>query len=303
MIEYQDIENSVLEKSNMGGAWQDVYFAPAADFATFASTPSEDGDRTFAGMNMLSVGADSLKPGKKLFKAYNTLEKVSLDAEAQGEVDGMSYKIVLKMFTPGLTSTALAMLKIPNQNWIFYVRSGNQMFRVGGPMFAAKKAPAGKVGTGEKTSSAKGVEMEFNTYEDGFAPEVVDIDAILAMTNAVDANLTVVYSPAHGASTVLVDATPTITFAEAVVNADTLLAFTSQQAETICTLNSLDVDGEVVAAKPFTGVIAGNVITITPTTDFAAATMYELKIDATKVLSSDTKGRMNAAAYVRFTTA
>ena len=94
MIEYQDIENPVLEKSNMGGAWQNVYYAPKKDFAELAEVPDEDGDRDYNTMNFLSVGQDRLKPGKRLYTAYSTLEKVSLEAEQQGEYDSMSYKIV-----------------------------------------------------------------------------------------------------------------------------------------------------------------------------------------------------------------
>jgi len=303
MIEYSDVNNTVKEIGNMGGAWQDVYFAPHDDFATFATRPSELGNRVQGTMNKLSVGADTLKPGKKLYKLYNTIDKVSLTAPAQGEVDGMSRKPTLKLFNPGLTSEALAFSLIPNQSWVFYVRSGSQMFRLGGPEFAAKMAAEGDIGTGEKTADLKGVPMTFYTYDIGYAPEVVDIAAILAMVNAVDAALTVVYDPAHAATAVVVTKAPTITFAKAVVNADTLAAFTSQQMQDILTLNKLDVDGNVSAAKAFTAAIVGQVITITPTGSFTAASIYELKIDATKVLSSDVKGRMNSAAYIRFTTA
>lgn len=302
-VEYQDIDNPVLEKSNMGGAWQEVLMGLQSDFAEFATVPAEDSTRDFDGMNMLSVGEDRLKPGKRLYSIYNTLEKVSLMAEPQGEYDGMSHKIVLKLYTPGLTSKALALLKIPNQNFIFYVRTGDQMFRVGGPRYAAKKAPEGSVGTGDKTGSPKGNEMVFHTYEDGFAPEVVNINNVLAMVNAIDEDLTATFSPAHAAVTVAVDANVTITMSEAVVNADTLAAFTNQEVEEILTLESLDVDGNVVAAKPFAGSISGNVITLNPTTDFAAATIYQVKFDATKILSSAAKGRVNGANYARFTTA
>ena len=302
MIEYQDIENPVLEKSNMGGAWQNVYYAPKKDFAELAEVPDEDGDRDYNTMNFLSVGQDRLKPGKRLYTAYSTLEKVSLEAEPQGEYDSMSYKIVLKMFTPGLTSTALAMLKIPNQDWIFYVRTGKQMFRVGGNQFAAKKAPEGRVGTGETTGSAKGSELVFHTYEDGYAPEVVDIDAILAMRNSVDVALTLAFNPLHAAVAVAVATDPTITFAVPVINADTLQAFTNQEIESIIQLYSLDMDGNKVSDKPFTAAIVNEVVTITPNVDFALSTMYQLKFDATKVLSSANKGRINGSNYIRFTT-
>ncbi|MDF1546405.1 MAG: Ig-like domain-containing protein [Bacteroidales bacterium] len=303
MIEYQDITNTVKEKGNMGGAWEDVYFAPKDDFAEFATRPPESGDREFTTMNKLIIGQDRLKPGKKLYKAYNTLEKVSLTAPRQGEIDGISHKPTLELFNPGLTSEALAMLLIPNQSWIFYVRTGEQMFRVGGEQFAAKLSAEGEVGTGKTTADLKGNSMIFTTYDVGFPPEVVDIDAILAMRNAVDEGLTVVYAPAHGDTLVLVDADPTITFGEAVVNADTLAAFTNQEIEAIITLKSLDVDGNEVANKPFTAAILGNVVTITPTSNFAAATIYQVKFDATKVLSADAKGRVNGSNYAKFTTA
>jgi len=303
MIEYQNIENTVREKGNMGGINDYVYFAPKSDFTEFAKKPPHTENRQFSTMSKLVVGTDRLKPGKKLYKLYTTLEKGGLTADRQGEMDGVSHKINLKLFNPGLTSEGLAMIELPNQDWIFYIKSGEQMFRLGGDRFAAKLAAEGTVGTGDSTASAKGNELTFTSYEDGFAGEVVDIAAIDAMLNAVDDGLTVVYLPAHGATGVLLDVAPTITFGETVVNADTLQAFTNQEIEEITTLEELDVDGNVVTEKPFTAVIAGDVVTAAPTSDFSAATMYQLKIDATKVLSADTKGRINGSNYVKFVTA
>jgi hypothetical protein len=302
-IEYADIINSVQEKGNMGGAWQQVYFAPWDDFASFATIPAESGTRNFDTMNLLSVGADTLKPGKKLYKFYNTAEKVSLKAAKQGEVDGISSKVSLQLFNPGLTSAALAFGLIPNQSWIFYVREGDKMFRVGGPAFPAKMAAEGETGTGEKTADLKGNQMTFWTYEVGFAPQVVDINAILALVNSVDTGLTVVYSPANAATGVAVTASPTITFGEAVIDASTGVAFTNPGAASIVTLSELDFNGNIVASKPFAGSIVGNVITVDPTTNFNAATLYELKIDATRILSLVGSGSINGASKIRFLTA
>lgn len=301
MIEYNDIENKVLEIGNMGGAWENVYAAPKADFAEFASRPPEDGNRSASTMNKLIIGQDKLKPGKRLITMYNTLEKVSLKGTKQGGFDGISHKIDLALFNPGLTAEGLAILLTPNQNWIFYVRTGNQMFRVGGPQFAAKMAPEGEVGTGEATGDLKGNGMVFTTYDVGFAPEVVDIDAILAMTKAVDENLTVVFAPAHGAVGAPLATDPTIVFAIPVINADTMQAFTSQQIESIISFKQLDVDGNEVADKPFTAAIVGETVTITPNTDLAANTIYEIRFDASKVLSAAGQGRVNGSNYIRFT--
>jgi len=302
-LEYANITNTVQEKGNMGGCWQEVYFAPWDDFATFAERPSEDGPRNAATWNLLSVGQDTLKPGKRLYKMYNTAEKVELAAAGQGEPDGVSRKITLKLFNPGLTSEALFFTAIPNQNWVFYVREGNKMFRVGGPAFAAKLAGEGDITSGAKTADLKGVALTFWTYDLSYAPQVVDLNAILALVGAVDTSLTVVYSPAHGESGVLVDKSPTITYSEAVWNADTLASFTNAQASAIVTLNELDIDGNIVASKPFAGSISGNVITINPTTDFNANTIYELKVNPTKVISAAESKGVNGISRVRFTTA
>jgi len=303
MIEYNDIPNTVAERGNMGGIAQNVYFAPKADFAELSEKPSEEGTRNFATMNKLSVGTDRLKPGKRLFSLYSTLEKGSLVAERQGEWDGVSHKVNLKLFTPGMRAESLAILSIPNQDWIFFVETGTQMFRLGNTQFAAKLAAEGSVGTGDATASSKGNEMTFTSYEVGFAGEVVTPANIRAMLIAADAALTVAFVPAHAASEVLLDATPTITFAKAVVNADTLLAFTSQQMQDIITLKSVDVNGNYVADKAFTAAIVGNVVTITPSSNFAAATIYEVRFNESKVLASDTKGRITGSNYARFTTA
>lgn len=302
-IEYNDIPNTVRETSNMGGLDQMVYFAPWDSFATLADRPSDDGDRNSDTWNLLSVGADTLKPGKRLYKMYNTAEKVELTQAGQGEPDGLSSKINLKLFNPGLTSQALFFKAIPNQDYIFYVKDGAKMYRVGGSRFSAKMAGEGEITSGAKTADVKGVALTFWTYDPYCAPEVVDPSAILAMVHEVDESLTATFSPLHGASGTLVDANVTVTFSEAVVNADTGSAFSNAQAAAICTLNEVDIDGNVVATKPFAGSISGQVITLNPTTDFSAATIYEVKVDATKVLSSAASGRVNGRMSAKFVTA
>jgi len=302
-MEIGDILNTVQEKGNMGGIWTNVLFAPQDDFLTLADKPTTEDNPAFADRNKLSKGTDVLKAGKRLYSLYTTMEKGSLVATRQGEFDGTSHKITLKVFVPGMEGTALGLLSVPNMNWIFYVRSGDKMFRVGGNKFPAKLAPEGDTGTGDATASAKGSELSFVTYDDGPAGEVVNIAAIEAMKIAQDADLTLVFDPAHGDTGELTSVAPTITYAKAIINADTLAAFTAQELESIIQLRSMDVDGNYVASVSFTAGIAGNVITVTPAASLTAATIYEVRIDSTKVLASDTKLRATGSNYARFTTA
>ncbi len=303
MFSLNDIKNLVAEKGNMGGIWTEVYAAPSSHFLSLSAKPSEEGDRDMASAGKLSVGSDTLLPGKQLFKIYTTQEKGSLKAARQGEVDGISHKITLSMFNPGLTSAGLGLLEIPNQNWIFFIRTGNQMFRLGNEAFPAKLDADGEVGTGDTSAALKGNSMNFSSYEVGFAGEVIDINRIIAMTTVADSGLTAAFVPAQGATGVLIDAVPTVTFSEAVVNADTLAAFTNTQITDVVSLKKYDVNGNFVSNKPFSAAIVGQVVTVTPTTDFDAASIYELKVDATKVLSADIKGIITGASSARFTTA
>ncbi len=181
-INYSDIENKVAEIGNIGGIGTIVYVAPRSHFETLATKPLESANnRSLSSMNKLSVGTDKLFSGKKLILIYSTPEKGSLVAERQGEIDGISHKIVLSLFNPGLTDEGLSLMMFPNQSWIFYVQTGNKMFRVGNEAFPAKMSSEGSITTGDKTASLKGIAMSFFSYEVGFAGEVEDIDAVLAM--------------------------------------------------------------------------------------------------------------------------
>jgi len=303
-IEYKNFTNPVAQKGNMGGIKQEVYFARRDDFASLAAKPDPDTNPDLGDLNKLTVGTDTLKPGKKLYRFYNTREKGGLVAERQGEADAVSHKITLKVFTPGLQAEVLGMLNIPNDEFIFYVPSGNQIFRLGNSDYAAKLEPTGSTGTGDTTASAKGSELTFAAYEVGYAGEVVDKDAILAMLIAEDAALTATFDPAHGSIGVLVTKSPTITFSKAVVNADTMLAFTALQIEDAVVLEKYDVNGDLLATGiAFVASISGNVWTINPTADFAAASIYQVKFNASKVIAGDSYGRVTGSNLSRFITA
>jgi len=304
MINYEDILNTVAEKGNMGGISTEIYFAPRADFQTLAEKPSEDDAvRDFDDMNMLSVGSDTLYAGKKLYKIYSTAEKGSLVAARQGEADGISHKVTLSLFTPGLDSKSLSMLMIPNQSWIFYVKTGSKMFRLGNDAFPAKLAGDGEVGTGDATATIKGNQMSFYSYEVGFAGEVVDQAAIVAMLTAIDESLTVTFNPADGDKGEAVGVTPTIVFSEAVKSAVTGNTLTTGELEEYITLKEVDFMGEYVTDIPFSAVIATDTdITITPDSNLGNDKIYEVKFDETKILSSAESGRVNGDNYARFGT-
>ncbi len=302
-ITYQDIENTVAECGNMGGINDQVYFAPRSHFKTLADKPSCEGDREFDGMNMLSVGVDELLPGKQLFKLYATMEKGSLKAERQGEIDGISNKINLTVSTPGLTSTALAMLMLANQSWIFYVKTGSQMFRLGNNSYAAKMAPDGEAGTGDTTASAKGNTMTFFSYEEGFAGEVVDIAAIENMLIGVDENAELYFTPANGATNVLVSANINLIGSTHLKNSNNEdLGATGLEA--ITTLNKIDIDGNILEEIPFAGTwVFGSVdYGLNPLSDLDSGSIYEVKIDKTKFFTHQFKA-FAGPFKIRFITA
>lgn len=303
-VKIDNILNQVREKGNMGGIAQIVYFGLLEDFETLAETPDPSViDVTFGDVNKLSVGQDILKPGKRLYKLYSTLEQGSLNSERQGGTDYTSHKISLQLFNPGLTSEALGLLRIPNQNFILYVKSGKQMFRVGSKDFPAKLSPEGNVGTGDATSSEKGNRMTFFSYDVGPAPEVTNITNIENMLIATDPNLTTTFNPVHGATTADTTVTPTITFSKSVISANTGNSIDNAELDNIVTFNELDLDGNIVGEVTFTATISSGEITVTPSSSLKTTTLYELSFDETAIVAADTGGRVNNASYARFTTA
>lgn len=301
-ITYQDIENTVAECGNMGGITDEIYYAPRSHFKSLASKPSCEDDRVFDGMNMLSEGVDELLPGKTLFKLYETMEKGSLKAERQGEIDGISNKINLTFFTPGLKSKSLAMLMLANQSWIFYVKTGNQMFRVGNNAYAAKMAPDGEAGTGDTTASAKGNTMTFFTYEAGFAGEVVDIAAIENMLIGLS-SFSVELDPNHGEYNILVDTPLDINFDD---NAYDLISQeelgVNMPADRVF-LHKVDIDGVFIENIDYSTTSSSETITITPTQPLEANTSYKYGFDNTVIVCDADKQIFKGKNYAIFVTA
>lgn len=303
-VKFDDILNTVEKCGNMGGIATEVFFAPASDFKSLASKPDCDEDlRLLPEMNQLSVGKDELLPGKRLYKLYSTMEKGSLQAARQGETDGISHRVNLNLFTPGLEAKSLGMIEVPNMNWIFYVKTGKQMFRVGDSQFPAKLAAEGEVTTGAATADAKGNTMQFYYFDKGSFAEVVDIEAIEAMLTNIDESLTATFTPEQGDTSVLVDATLAISFSEAVINADTLAEPTANELESLISVKSVDINGNYVDDVTFSAAIATNVVNITPDVNFDAATIYEVKFDKSKLISAAEKGRVTGDNFARFITA
>ncbi|MEA1971980.1 MAG: hypothetical protein U9N34_01585 [Candidatus Cloacimonadota bacterium] len=302
-VNYKNIENTIRECGNMGGIATEVYYAPLSFFKSLATKKTCEDDRELEEMNLLSEGVDELLPGKKLSKIYSTMEKGSLNAERQGEADGISHKIVLSLFNPGLNSSSLGILQTPNQDFIFFVKTGNKMFRVGNESFPAKMAAEGEAGTGDATGSAKGNTMSFYSYEDGFAGEVIDISSIQAMLTNIDENLTTLFTPSQNDTEILVSTIPTIVFSKPVINSDTGIAFTDQEITSALTLKKVDVNGDYISDVPFLATILAETATITPDTNFDNSSIFELKFDKSKVLSLDENGRVNGSNFARFITA
>lgn len=287
MITYQDINNTVAECGNMGGIADQIYYAPRSFFKSLASKPDCETDREFEGMNLLSVGKDELLPGKQLLKLYNTMEKGSLKAERQGEIDGISHKINLTLFTPGLKSKTLAMLMIANQSWIFYVKTGNQMFRVGNARYSAKMAADGEAGTGDATASAKGNTMSFFTYEEGFAGEVVDIAEIENMLVGVDTE-ELIFDPLTGTNNVQIDSINSVAATSSlIVDVATSLPMTLARFKEITKVQKLTFSGDVQETLVFgsTGSVGGPFAITHP--DYDSSSLYRITVDKTQILTSN----------------
>jgi hypothetical protein len=165
-MEFTDINKNLPNGENMGGIRQTVYFGFHADVESFPEKPLNP--QTLES-NATLTGSIVMKTGKRMFRLYITDDTGEFNIESVGEVDGKSFVLHLKLFTPGLQKSVLGFMNsAKNDNLVFVVTDAEgQQYVMGDEMRPAvyQGAPDGG-GTGKETAARKGMSAEF-TYKTG----------------------------------------------------------------------------------------------------------------------------------------
>lgn len=157
------------DENNMGGLPNEIYVAKAEDVVTWPTLPNLTGTQE---QQAVATGDFVLASGKAFKKIRVTLDTGALTSEEQGEIDGVSYKHMVKVFKSGLHASDLGFLSITkNTGLVFVVPDANgTKFLVGSQKFPARRQTGGNSGTGEGTTGRRGSEVTFFSYGNTPAP-------------------------------------------------------------------------------------------------------------------------------------
>lgn len=148
-------------QDNTGGMTQKFYFAYAEDIATWptykdkATAATHDELMTYAG-NFI------MKTGKRFFEGYCTMDTGEVKWDAQGPIDGKSFKHTYELFRPSADAKALAFLDLAkNANLVIIARDKDANWRVVGSEFMSAKLESSAGTTGKSGEDSKGDTMTF----------------------------------------------------------------------------------------------------------------------------------------------
>ncbi len=165
-MELQELNKDLPGNENMGGLKSFIYVAKYDDVLTWPTLPT----LATATLDNFAeyTGNIVMKTGKQFFKFYVTLDKGSVNSEAQGEVDGKSLKQSLTIVHPGLQSKIRSFFSSSlNENYVFLVPDAGMdssvIHMLGSEAFPAK-LDSGSAGTGEGTAGLKAANMTFFSY-------------------------------------------------------------------------------------------------------------------------------------------
>jgi hypothetical protein len=157
------------DENNMGGLPDEVYVAKAEDVANWPTLPNLTGTQE---QQAVLTGNFQLKSTKAFKRVRVTLDTGSLTSEEQGEVDGVSYKHMLKLFKSGLHAKDLGFGGITKNTGLVWVvpDANGKRFVVGSKLFPARRQTGGTSGTGEGVAGRRGTELTFFSYGNTPAP-------------------------------------------------------------------------------------------------------------------------------------
>ncbi len=159
-MDYEDFSGPSGGADNMGGTKQYFYYAPLSYFNTIAIP--DPAATTLTGKATIT-GTHTFLPGKGFHKMYCTLDKGSMEAAIQGEIDGRSYKQTAKYFYPGSDAAVHGFAaQAKNERFItLNVMPDGKMLQIGSEDFFANIS--GKWGTGTNSGGIRGYEFDVNS--------------------------------------------------------------------------------------------------------------------------------------------
>jgi len=155
-----DIKYASMQ-DNTGGMTQVFYFALAEDILTWP-TYSTKAVATTSELLMDYTGNFVMKTGKRFFEGYCTQDTGEVKWDAQGPIDGKSFKHMFELFRPSADAKALAFLDlVKNANLVFIAPDKDGNFRVVGSEKLSAKLESSAGTTGKSGEDSKGDIMTF----------------------------------------------------------------------------------------------------------------------------------------------
>jgi len=151
----------VSGQDNTGGLTQTFYFAKAEDIDSWPTIATKSTATDYDEL-MKYQGDFTMKAGKRFYKGYLTWGTGELKWDAQGGMDGKSFKQSLEISRPGCDEKALAFLDmVKNANLVFIVLDKDGNYRVLGSEFLAAKLESSAGTTGKTGEDSKADVMTF----------------------------------------------------------------------------------------------------------------------------------------------
>jgi len=164
---FSDLEWADNQK-NMGGLKTIGYYAPISEIDNFPELPANPATPAEE-VTLEGTLGFTFAVGKYFRKLYSTMETSEIKDEAQGEIDGQSFKHSAEIFYPGTKAEALAFAaNVNNSNMVFIFEeaSGGNRRVIGSRAFPARCKPS--FTTGKATADRKGMTLEIWSY--GYTP-------------------------------------------------------------------------------------------------------------------------------------
>lgn len=173
---YKDFIGPDGTEQNMGGTRQFLFFARHAAVLTWGAPDIAD----VATDDQYSIKeAHVMKVGEKFYKFYCTLDTSELEAALQGERDGKSVKLSLKMWHPGTKKEIIVFqnnMKNDKSVWIVPLSDGT-MIQMGSEHWTCDVMPTLKT---NKNSGSKGTEFVVECM----MPSILLYEAVVPLTPA-----------------------------------------------------------------------------------------------------------------------
>jgi hypothetical protein len=168
-MDYQNHSGPNGTEDNIGGLTNRIWYAPKSAFAIIQDVKSlSDAAVTDEAEYAEIATAHTFQTGKGFRQLYSTMDKGSVEAAPQGELDGRSFKLHGKGFYPGVDPKILGFFrKAKNDQFIVLCElADGTVWQIGSPRFSAYILPS-KIGSATNSSGIRGTEYEITSMESG----------------------------------------------------------------------------------------------------------------------------------------